>query len=70
MEDFSLKCEICRSRSDDSVIIEISLSLEWNVQFYEISIIPSHMNCITVDRIWGSHCGEYEDGCLLGCSAM
>jgi hypothetical protein len=22
------------------------------------------------DEIWGSHGGEYEDGCLLGCSAM
>jgi hypothetical protein len=21
-------------------------------------------------RIWGSHGGEYEDGCLLGCSAV
>jgi hypothetical protein len=21
-------------------------------------------------RIWGSHSGEYEDGCLLGCSAV
>jgi hypothetical protein len=21
-------------------------------------------------RIWGSHAGEYEDGCLLGCSAV
>jgi hypothetical protein len=23
-----------------------------------------------VIRIWGSHGGEYEDGCLLGCSAV
>jgi uncharacterized membrane protein len=21
------------------------------------------------ERIWGSHGGEYEDGCLVGCSA-
>jgi hypothetical protein len=21
-------------------------------------------------RIWGSHGGEYEDGCLLGCSTL
>jgi hypothetical protein len=23
-----------------------------------------------LSRIWGSHGGEYEDGCLLGCSAV
>jgi hypothetical protein len=23
-----------------------------------------------VSRIWGSHGGEYEDGCLLGCSTV
>jgi hypothetical protein len=25
---------------------------------------------ILLSRIWGSHGGEYEDGCLLGCSAV
>jgi hypothetical protein len=24
----------------------------------------------SLSRIWGSHGGEYEDGCLLGCSAV
>jgi hypothetical protein len=24
---------------------------------------------LNLNRIWGSHGGEYEDGCLLGCSA-
>jgi hypothetical protein len=23
-----------------------------------------------IRRIWGSHSGEYEDGCVLGCSVM
>jgi hypothetical protein len=27
-------------------------------------------NLIPVCRIWGSHAGEYEDGCVLGCSAV
>jgi hypothetical protein len=26
--------------------------------------------CVVTSRIWGSHGGEYEDGCLLGCSAV
>jgi hypothetical protein len=26
------------------------------------------MNIKLQSRIWGSHGGEYEDGCLLGCS--
>jgi hypothetical protein len=25
---------------------------------------------LILSRIWGSHGGEYEDGCLLGCSAV
>jgi hypothetical protein len=25
---------------------------------------------IHLSRIWGSHGGEYEDGCLLGCSTV
>jgi hypothetical protein len=37
-------------------------------------IVPSplinRINHHTFSRIWGSHCGQYEDGCLLGCSAV
>jgi hypothetical protein len=29
-----------------------------------------HSNSIFTWSIWGSHGGEYEDGCLLGCSAV
>jgi hypothetical protein len=33
-----------------------------------------HISCfwrfLILSRIWGSHGGEYEDGCLLGCSAV
>jgi hypothetical protein len=23
-----------------------------------------------INKIWGSHSGEYKDGCFLGCSAV
>jgi hypothetical protein len=32
------------------------------MQLYSAAEIP------TLGMIWGSHGGEYEDGCLLGCS--
>jgi hypothetical protein len=28
------------------------------------------MNTFLLSRIWGSHGGEYEDCCLLGCSTV
>jgi hypothetical protein len=35
-------------------------------------LLTCHMslNVVVLIRIWGSHGGEYEDGCLLGCSAQ
>jgi hypothetical protein len=36
---------------------------EENVLLYKIEVSK---NC----SMWGSHGGEHEDGCLLGCSAV
>jgi hypothetical protein len=30
----------------------------------------TEFSLLFICRIWGSHGGEYEDGCLLGCSAV
>jgi hypothetical protein len=32
-------------------------------QSYDLALIK-------VDMTWGSHGGDYEDGCLLGCSGL
>jgi hypothetical protein len=36
----------------------VSFTQMWHLQQYNLC------------RIWGSHSGEYEDGCLLGCSTV
>jgi hypothetical protein len=36
----------------------------------EYPVIVAKTVNIYSSRIWGSHSGEYEDGCLLGCSAV
>jgi hypothetical protein len=39
--------------------------------FINYKTLPtSVINCILYSRIWGSQGGEYEDGCLLGCSTV
>jgi hypothetical protein len=53
---------------------------EWSRVLLEKLIAPSTNQEILIllwnkkvqycSRIWGSHGGEYEDGCLLGCSAV
>jgi hypothetical protein len=32
--------------------------------------LQRYQNILLLSRIWGSHGGEYEGGCLLGCSAV
>jgi hypothetical protein len=50
-------------------------------EYYRLEFIykksPEHITGLTLkkntfqlSRIWGFHGGEYEDGCLLGCSAV
>jgi hypothetical protein len=36
----------------------------------EKSCKSNYRSISLLSRIWGSHGGEYEDGCLLGCSAV
>jgi hypothetical protein len=37
---------------------------------FKVGSFPEGVQLTCVSRIWGSHGGEYEGGCLLGCSAV
>jgi hypothetical protein len=81
LEDNKLNFHRRKKTSNASIIIMSTSS-----QFYFVRIhFSSQVSCwsrinLTVilylwakcwlSRIWGSHGGEYEDGCLLGCSAV
>jgi hypothetical protein len=55
----------------------MKITFHYKVRFvsqhiYRFSVLKQQFNLriYTLCRISGSHCGEYEDGCLLGCSAV
>jgi hypothetical protein len=51
-----------------SVLQELWSAVKW--EFIVEGIFFDIVNFIIISRIWCSHGGEYEEGCLLGCSAM
>jgi hypothetical protein len=53
-------------------VIQISAFYDFQAVFCSgmLHILQTWRNTSILGRIWGSHGGEYEDGCLLGCSAV
>jgi hypothetical protein len=45
-------------------------SSNWRCNLFPPHISPLALGGISLNRIWGSHGGEYEDCCLLGCSTV
>jgi hypothetical protein len=41
-----------------------------NATIWKLNIILLLVNCEETCMIWSSHSGEYEVGCVLGCSAV
>jgi hypothetical protein len=46
-----------------------SFNLAYAIDYEKYNKKIESNRCI-VSWIWGSHGGEYEDGCLLGCSSV
>jgi hypothetical protein len=40
----------------------------WHIDARSLLYMTTLFTNEWISRIWGSHGGEYEDGCLLGCS--
>jgi hypothetical protein len=54
--------------NNDLILSKIFWAALWLLR--NVSDIALERTGCLISRIWGSHGGEYEDGCLLGCSAV
>jgi hypothetical protein len=43
---------------------------EYTEIIFRVIDFLQYSSILKIFRIWGSHGGWYEDGCLLGCSAV
>jgi hypothetical protein len=52
------------------IIVRVRIMLTDTTVLLHRSSPFRHKHQLELSRIWGYHGGEYEDGCLLGCSAV